>query len=366
MSSLATRKGGAFSTDRVEALLALLKARSSGSSIAGVGSSFLFKPGGTPGGNVFTTWPTLIAALAKQPAHKWIVVDNSIAPAIVPAGGPYNLDECTFLGGPSTPAGQPELIFAAGATITANVLRIAQSLGFQNSGSVVWTIAASAPPIFPFLYLEENGFLLASPGAPFVHVTAGATFLCECFGGSMGDTTNAVIQVDAGATLDLNAIATGGMTSNAIAGAGTFAMGLGVGGFFEQPQGLEPTITYIDPPATIGEANAVAITAAPLVFTSTGTITRKTSGLVRGSACASVTGAAPGAPVTFDVLRNPGGVLVATQTVDGGATFTQCTVPVFDTLPDQVAHTYAIRVTNAAAPLTAAAGQARISLTEET
>lgn len=356
--------------DETLAMLAL----SGGGSPAGLGYAFVFRPGGVADKNVFTTWPTLYAAVNAVQGPRLVEIDVSIAPAVVPTAGMpvpgWNLDDWTLTGVPNTLAtGQPLLTFADGAVIdpATRTLTITQSLGVQSAapGATIWTPAAGSPASVPTLYLTNNSFILPNAAAPIIHVTAGVIFNLLAEDGSIGDTVNPVVQVDAAGTLNFNASSFGGLTAHAVSGAGAFNLSLCAGGFFEQPQGLEPVITYIDPPHNIGEDNPALIgPAAPVVFTSVGTITRSTSGLVQGSACATVTGAGAGAPVLFEVLRNPGAVLVATQTVDGGATNTHCTLPVFDTLPDQVAHTYAIRITQAASPLTIPAFQARIAISE--
>jgi len=46
----------------------------------------IWRPGGTPGGNVFTTWATVYAAIAAVQGEATLYIDSSIAPAIVPAG----------------------------------------------------------------------------------------------------------------------------------------------------------------------------------------------------------------------------------------------------------------------------------------
>jgi hypothetical protein len=339
----------------------------SGSSLAkALEYTFVFRPGavGPLAPNVFTTWPAVIAAMALVDGPKLLQIDPTFAPAVVPPGA-WSLDNVTLTGrNDSSITGQPTLTFAAGATITSNLTRVTGSLGLQNTGAIVWTIPAGTT--IPVLYLDENSFMVGSPGAPFIHIPAGATLAVNALDSDLGDTTNTVIQVDAGGTLDANAIGGGGFTANAVAGAGTFDLGLIVGGLFEQPQALEPVITYVDPPENFDDTNAAPISAGPLLFTSTDSITRRTSGRVRLSAIMSVTGAAAGVAVTFDLLRNPGLNLIRSIVVDGGSTHTTCTIPAIDTLPDQAAHTYAIRATQGATVLTAGVGQAAITADELT
>src|SRR5688572_10949123 len=50
------------------------------------GNNFVFRPGGVDGGNVFTTWAPLVAAMALVQGYKTLQFDNSIAPCVIPAG----------------------------------------------------------------------------------------------------------------------------------------------------------------------------------------------------------------------------------------------------------------------------------------
>jgi hypothetical protein len=58
--------------------------------------------------------------------------------------------------------------------------------------------------------------------------------------------------------------------------------------------------------------------------------------------------------------------VVRTIVVDAGPTHATCTIPAIDTLPDQAAHTYAIRATQGATALSAGIGQVAITADELT
>lgn len=352
----------------MEETLAILAASGSGGGGGGggLGYAFVFRPGGVTNENVFATWPALVAAVNAVQGPKLVEIDTSIAPAIVPVAGMpaagWNLSDWTLQG-----LGFNTLTFAAGALIdpATTQLTVTNGLAVTNTGTVVLTTTAANAP---FLLIEADAVVNGTPGAPFIDIPAGTTLLLFAIdAGGVGDGVNAAINVAAGGTLDAGLAASGTFVAHAFSGAGTFNLTISAAATLEYPQGLVPTsLTYVDPPQNIGETNAGPLTAGPVVFTSTGTLQRAASGKVQGSACASVTGAAAGAPVIFSVLRNPGGVVVSTQTVDGGTTHTQCTLTVFDTLPDFATHTYAIEAAQAATALTIAAGQARIALNELT
>src|SRR5690606_27632213 len=60
--------------------------------------SFVWRPGTpNPSGNVFATWATLYAALSAVRGLKTVLVDTTVAPAVVPAGT-YNLRSVTLQG----------------------------------------------------------------------------------------------------------------------------------------------------------------------------------------------------------------------------------------------------------------------------
>jgi hypothetical protein len=61
-----------------------------------VANGIIFRPGGVAGGNVYTTWPTVMAALTAVNGAVTVYVDSSIAPAVVPPGI-YNGFGCAVL-----------------------------------------------------------------------------------------------------------------------------------------------------------------------------------------------------------------------------------------------------------------------------
>jgi hypothetical protein len=63
---------------------------------SGGGNVFVFQPGGTPGGNVYDDWATLMAAVATAPAgYKMIAFDESFNNILIPeAGSPWDVTDC--------------------------------------------------------------------------------------------------------------------------------------------------------------------------------------------------------------------------------------------------------------------------------
>ena len=77
----------------------------------------VFRPGGVQAGNVYTDWQDMATARAGIPTPATIIIDDSLAPCVVPAGGPYVSAETTIKGleGVGIPT---VLTIADGATFT--------------------------------------------------------------------------------------------------------------------------------------------------------------------------------------------------------------------------------------------------------
>ena len=203
--------------DLVEYIARLAKARGAGPSPFPV-AGLVFRPGGVPGGNVYTTWPTLYTAITLMQGPKTVAVDSHLAAANVPAGT-YALDEVTFEPGTSQ-ANTPLLTFLDGAHVTGGGIIIRRGLTVANTGA---TAVVSVPGAgFFWLELDDFANLLSGAGAPFIALAAGATILTTASRNStLGDGTHAVIGVNAGATQALGYLYNGStLAANAIAGAG--------------------------------------------------------------------------------------------------------------------------------------------------
>lgn len=200
--------------------------------------SFVYRPGGVAGGSVFTTWPTLMAAVALAQGPKLIEVDASLAPAHVPAGL-WNLNDVGFTANMlDTLVLDNGAVFVATGTFSIDVNVTLES----ESAAAIVTVA---PGTTVLLYAANGASWVSDAGAaPFFHVPAGATLDATFYTGAFaGDGVHHVFQVDAGGTLNSNSFGGGGMEPNAVAGAGAWNLALGADGFNGQPQGIAPTIT---------------------------------------------------------------------------------------------------------------------------
>jgi hypothetical protein len=213
--------------DRIEALLALARARAAGAFAHSSPAILVFRPGGVPGPGVFTTYATLTAAAAMAPGDVFVELDDSIADADVPTGA-WNQAGWIWLGTltPTPRTGRsPTLKFQKGATLTALPLFLSLGVIFlSQSLSPVFVSAAGQSVI-----VLGPGSIVASDStvagvAPFVHVTAAGPFAVGMTGpgSKIGDGTAATITVDAGAVADLLIAAfMAQVQANALEGAGT-------------------------------------------------------------------------------------------------------------------------------------------------
>lgn len=135
--------------------------------------TFVFRPGGVAGGNIYTDWNALYAVMSAVEGPKWLEVDSSLAPAIVPAGAWdfSDVDLRGHLGDTSVPM---ELQFADGATAT-NLAHVTQVLTLTALGTTpVMTLTIPGQYV---LLLREGSVIQASGTAPFFDVAGAATEL---------------------------------------------------------------------------------------------------------------------------------------------------------------------------------------------
>jgi hypothetical protein len=168
---------------------------------------FVYRPGGVAGGNVYTSWPTLAAALSVTPGPKTIGVDTSLGAAHVTVGT-WQIGDVKFQGMGGSPIAL--LTVDDGAhlgTSTSNVT--AERCTILCAGtSAVWTPAAAAVVV-----LQNEGSILTTTAAgQFVDAGVSVTFLLSS-GGSLGDGTHAMCTVEAAGAISL--FASGGSTVSA-------------------------------------------------------------------------------------------------------------------------------------------------------
>jgi hypothetical protein len=158
--------------------------------------TFVFRPGGVAGGNVYTTWPTLMAALGTVQGTKIILFDDSIvSPCVVPAGGPYDMTQVIWAGRMTA---RSAVTVVEGASFTK--LR-------QFTDIVDVTFTGATPPVSDFTFDQETlifdrGATLTCTGAgPFFSNTfmAGAVTMVLLNGATFNTGATAVLDMAAGA-----------------------------------------------------------------------------------------------------------------------------------------------------------------------
>jgi hypothetical protein len=142
----------------------------------GGGNVIVFQPGGTPGGNVYTSWASAYAALTAIEGFRMLDVDISFGTATVPAGT-YTIGNDTRIYSRSAD-GLATLNFDEGAVfdVIADTENI--SLASSNTATPVVTING----VGAALRMRSSSI---SPGAaPFFSVIGGGELRIEMFEGS--------------------------------------------------------------------------------------------------------------------------------------------------------------------------------------
>lgn len=201
--------------DYVQALLARANSRAARAG-ANPGATFVFRPGGTAGANVYTTWSTVMAARAQVQGLAWILVDDSIVSPAPITAGTWNLDNTILQGIGGEPTEFAQLELEQGAHWTFGFLQV-QYLEIQSVSTLpVTTIAAGV-----VLFFSNQVSMNLSPNVvPFFDVANGAVFAVNQLGGNFGDNTNALIEVEAGGTLVWTGALGADLENHAVGGAG--------------------------------------------------------------------------------------------------------------------------------------------------
>jgi len=342
---------------------------------------FVFRPGGVPAGNVYTDWPTMMADVVVQQGPKWIEIDSSIAPALVPAGV-WNIADCTFSTSPNVTAPGPPpgfgtglLTWSNGATATGNLLAL-RNIKFA-SASAAPVLTSASLVTYVDLY---NSLVVSNVGAaPFFSFTANFP-LMTLFNSNLGDGVRNVVTT--AVTLALRLYENSGVAAHALAGVGAFSslqddtsttnptqdnggtqtiqllsaasrmsFTAGVGGNWQPvPATVNVALDQLAAPNVLAEVNAAPIGAAgTITYTSVATIAKKKSGKVRVSISISVTSSGI-AGLDFRMYRDtvsgpnqlpPHGFESNSVALAGRFT---CTLAWVDTLPDTAAHVYVMQV----------------------
>ncbi len=225
---------------RIEKLESLEQRHGSGSIVGFGASNIIWRPGGTTAGNVYATWPEVVAAVASLNGAISIGIDTTIAPAIIPAGA-WNLRPPGF-SGPITMVGATPTVAApfvtiANAAVTIHGLSGLLDVQIDNrSTSNVITTGPDAVSFFLRGFASIGQSVLAGAGVSFFHAPGGIapfdlTIYMGDFSyiGSFDGGVNAV-RVDAGLTqicvqdeaiFDTNSLVSPGLFVNVLVSATT-------------------------------------------------------------------------------------------------------------------------------------------------
>lgn len=386
---LETEQGGSF--ELVTAQGGAVPVTASSAQTAASSPTFVFRPGGVAGGNVFTTWASLMAAMDVVAGPKWIEVDASIEAAHMTAGA-WDLNACTL----TAAQGTQQLIIDQGATITPTTLSLTIDGGLflqNNSTEPVWTTSMAG-----FYLLVMRGFaeIACSAGAAaFLHGVAGAAGIQVSMIESavLGDYAHNVIASDAGVTVYIIETDISSIYPHSLAGAGTIQVTLAADSTVDTPQDVttltlqyssgadrvnyvpgvpanwNPAPGYVAPALdqlvaqnfvqVLAGAGAAAATQSIV----TGDLAKKKTGNVRVSGQQSVT-TSGAASVTFQLLRDAAAIGPAIVQQASAALEVSAQVDWLDTLPDTNNHTYTIRATASAGTITQAASSGSLAAQE--
>lgn len=135
----------ALSVDNVQDALDGLKGLIGGGS--GITSVFVFRPGGVAVDNAYTTWTSLYAAFSVVPGPKIIEIDDSNAPASIPAGS-YDLNYNAIIRGFAGGATYPTLLSLDNGAELENPYKFEYIDITSNSNSQAFSFTLSPNSIY--------------------------------------------------------------------------------------------------------------------------------------------------------------------------------------------------------------------------
>lgn len=163
---------------RIEKLESLAQRHASGGSLIPFGASnIIWRPGAVSTGNVYGTWPEVVAAVAALNGEVSIGIDTTIAPATIPVGA-WNLRPAgvtgpvTMVG--ATPTVAAPFVTIANAAVTIHGLNGLLDVQIDNrSTSNVMTTGPDAISFFLRGFAAIGQSVLAGAGVSFFHSTGG-------------------------------------------------------------------------------------------------------------------------------------------------------------------------------------------------
>lgn len=202
-------------------------------------NSFLFKPGATAAGNVYTDWSSLMSAVSLANGAKNIVVDGYLATPYI-TSGTWDVGGCTISGLAGSDGFFPTIIVNDGAVLTFDFLRLEYIGVTSNSTSSVCVFDGGAG-----CALSVYSSVIISPTTPFFDIkgAAGAvTLLCD-EASELGDETNPILEVESPAIAEVDLSNHSILFSHAISGTGAVDVSFDSDATIQSPQDIT-TLTY--------------------------------------------------------------------------------------------------------------------------
>jgi hypothetical protein len=312
-------------------------------------STFVYKPGGTSGGIVYTTWPDVGLAIKQSPPPRFLYLDDSLADAHVTTGE-WDVEATTFKCNFNANA---FLTFDSGAHFHFTEIWIDSGITFQEAANAVDPAYTLGPNAFGLIVVtgQVNVFNIGALGAqPWGHIETGS-FLSLMLANNtgIGDGTHHAFAVDQGGGIVLNTSGSSGPAAHALVGDGgvTLAYGDSLPNLTQDVATL--TKSYYGFANIFGQTTTTgAGTASPLTFTpSVHNITFEKTTLIRVSANFSGTASAAGL-VTMAVKRDSTTIANGTFQVKTNGDSFDIAVNTIDSLPDASQHSYSYTLTNGA------------------
>ena len=157
---------------------------------------FVFRPGGTAGGNIYTSWTELMTALGNTSGPKRLEFDASLGAISIPVGGPYDMTNTVWAGIGSLAMGQQLITVPEGVSFTG--------LRFFDRGVLV-RFTGTTPPVADLTASSQNIFFVDSS---MQCVGAGGSFFQKSNAGGINVSMFGFSQwsIGAGEIFDLNAV----------------------------------------------------------------------------------------------------------------------------------------------------------------
>ena len=132
----------------------------------GDGDVFVYRPGGVPDGNVYTSFAVLAAALAVVQGPKIVEIDDSVTtPAVIPAGA-FDVKGAVFRGRPGVAL---SILRGSVGTLLRNMYRIEGNLRLENNDPAASMVTLAAGEVFD---VADGAALASLVAAPAVDTTA--------------------------------------------------------------------------------------------------------------------------------------------------------------------------------------------------